>query len=63
MQNCVVLIKGEMERMRVLVQRVGEAEVEVQGRLLARIGPGFLLLVSIGANRRKPRNKGKNPCT
>jgi D-aminoacyl-tRNA deacylase len=34
--------------MRVLVQRVGEAEVETEGRLLARIGRGFLILVCIG---------------
>jgi len=34
--------------MRILVQRVTEASVEVEGRLVARIGRGFLLLVGMG---------------
>lgn len=35
--------------MRVLVQRVREAAVEVEGRIVGRIDRGFLLLVGIGA--------------
>jgi D-tyrosyl-tRNA(Tyr) deacylase len=34
--------------MRLLVQRVREAQVTVEGRLVGRIGPGFLLLVGMG---------------
>ena len=34
--------------MRVLVQRVVEAWVRVENHEIARIGPGFLLLVSVG---------------
>jgi D-tyrosyl-tRNA(Tyr) deacylase len=33
--------------MRALVQRVGEAAVSVEGRELARIGPGLLVLLGI----------------
>ena len=35
--------------MRILIQRVSEASVEVEGRRIARIGRGFLLLVGMGA--------------
>lgn len=35
--------------MRVLVQRVREAAVETQGRIVGQIGRGFVLLVGIGA--------------
>mgnify|MGYP000309481154 CR=1 FL=1 len=34
--------------MRVLVQRVKEAQVSVSGEAIASIGPGFLLLVGFG---------------
>jgi len=34
--------------MRVVLQRVREARVEVEGRVRGSIGPGFLLLVGIG---------------
>ncbi len=36
--------------MRVLLQRVARAEVRVGDRVVARAGPGLLLLVGIGAN-------------
>jgi D-tyrosyl-tRNA(Tyr) deacylase len=35
--------------MRVLVQRVAEAAVEVEGKTVARIGPGLLCLVGFAA--------------
>jgi D-tyrosyl-tRNA(Tyr) deacylase len=35
--------------MRVVLQRVARASVSVEGELVASIGPGFLLLVGIGA--------------
>ncbi|MCX7750553.1 MAG: D-aminoacyl-tRNA deacylase [Candidatus Bipolaricaulota bacterium] len=34
--------------MRIVLQRVREAAVRIEGREVARIGPGFLLLVGIG---------------
>ncbi|MFC4161204.1 D-aminoacyl-tRNA deacylase [Chitinimonas lacunae] len=36
--------------MRVLVQRVSQAAVEVEGRTVGRIGPGMLLLVGVEAS-------------
>jgi D-tyrosyl-tRNA(Tyr) deacylase len=34
--------------MRAVVQRVSEASVQVEGRLVSRIGPGLLVLVGVG---------------
>jgi D-tyrosyl-tRNA(Tyr) deacylase len=34
---------------RIVLQRVGRAAVRVRGETVARIGPGFLLLVGVGA--------------
>ena len=34
--------------MRILLQRVARAAVRVRGETIARIGPGFLLLVGVG---------------
>jgi D-tyrosyl-tRNA(Tyr) deacylase len=36
--------------MRVVLQRVARASVTVDGELVARIGPGLLLLVGVGRN-------------
>jgi D-tyrosyl-tRNA(Tyr) deacylase len=36
--------------MRVVLQRVSRASVEVDGEGISEIGPGYLLLVGIGAN-------------
>ena len=36
--------------MRVVLQRVSRASVEVHGERISAIGPGYLLLVGIGAN-------------
>ncbi|MBR0057238.1 MAG: D-aminoacyl-tRNA deacylase, partial [Kiritimatiellae bacterium] len=33
--------------MRAVVQRVAEASVTVDGRLVSRIGPGFLVLLGV----------------
>ena len=35
--------------MRVVIQRVSKAEVEVEGRTLGRIGPGLVVLVAVCA--------------
>jgi len=35
---------------RIVLQRVGRAAVRVRGELIAQIGPGFLLLVGVGAS-------------
>ena len=36
--------------MRIVLQRVSRASVEVDGQPISEIGPGYLLLVGIGAN-------------
>lgn len=41
---------GENDAMRVLLQRVGSASVEVEGRCVGQIGQGLLLLVGIETN-------------
>jgi D-tyrosyl-tRNA(Tyr) deacylase len=35
--------------MRVVIQRVSKAKVEVEGRTVGRIGPGLAVLVAVGA--------------
>lgn len=36
--------------MRIIIQRVTDAKVTVEGELLGEIGPGFLALVGFGSN-------------
>jgi D-aminoacyl-tRNA deacylase len=40
--------------LRALIQRVSEAAVSVEGRLLGRIGPGLLVLLGVGQGDGEP---------
>jgi D-tyrosyl-tRNA(Tyr) deacylase len=41
--------------MRALVQRVSRASVSVEGRQVAQIGPGLLVLLGVGRGDREPQ--------